>query len=175
MRKREKPPNPTYGVDLLGCDLRTWTRNVAYQVPLQVPNRGTGTTVLTYHLGFGIELTTEVFGSLFWPLIPAKTRLMIEDLAGPPVVMSADGCMSVPSQTHGVSLLLFVRPLYWTSKLTRVDLMITRTTTKQQTTNISVDLKPKNEVGRREFGENASIFLNSWPQLSWWIQGLDRR
>ena len=33
----------------------------------------------------------------------------------------------------------------------------------------------ENEVGRRKFGENASIFLNSWPQSSWWIQGLDRR
>ena len=38
-------------------------------------SRGTGTTVLTYHLGFGIELTTEVFGSLFWPLIPTKIDL----------------------------------------------------------------------------------------------------
>ena len=33
----------------------------------------------------------------------------------------------------------------------------------------------ENEVGRRKFGENVSIFLNSWPQSSWWIQGLDRR
>ena len=67
--------------------------------------------------------------------------------------------------------------------LIRVDLMVARTVTTTTTTSRQSDtslfhlcgFETKNEVGRRKFGENASIFLNSWPQSSWWIQGLDRR
>ena len=47
----------------------------------------------------------------------------------PAVMGQLNGCMSAPFQTCGVPLLLFVWPLYWTSKLTWVDLMIARTTT----------------------------------------------
>ena len=101
MRRREKPPNPTYGVDLLGCDLRTWTRNVAYRVPLQVPNRGTGTTVLTYHLGFGIKPTHR---GIWLPVLATHTSQNLvynteSASLGPPVIDQLNGCMSAPFQT----------------------------------------------------------------------------
>ena len=75
-----------------------------YKCPTVVRGRQSSPTTLDLES----NPPTGVFGSLFWPLIPAKTRLMTEDLAGPPVIMLTDGCMSVPSQTCGVPLLLFV-------------------------------------------------------------------
>ena len=115
-----------------------------YKCPTVVRGRQSSPTTLDLES----NPPTGVFGSLFWPLIPAKTWFMTQNrIDGAAVIGQLNGCMSAPFQTCGVPLLLFVWPLYWTSKLTRVDLMITRTTTKQQTTStlhsISVDLKPK--------------------------------
>ena len=138
--KEKNPPNLTHGVDLLGCDLRTWTRNVAYRVPLQVPNRGTGTTVLTYHLGFGIKLTTRESGCLLWPLIPTKTRLMAEDLAGPPAMGLTCGCVSAPFQNIWSTVAVVCVTSSSNKWLIRVNLMVARTTATITTTNRQSDV-----------------------------------
>ena len=103
-----------------------------YKCPTVVRGRQSSPTTLDLES----NPPTGVFGSLFWPLIPAKTWFMTQNrIDGAAVIGQLDGCMSAPFQTCGVPLLLFVWPLHWTGRLTRVDLMITRTTTKQQHKN----------------------------------------
>ena len=92
-------------------------------------SRGTGTTVLTYHLGFGFRLTTRELGCLFWPLILTKTRLMAEDLAGPPVMGLTYGCVSAPFQNIWNTVVVVCVTSASNKWLIRVNLMVTRTTT----------------------------------------------
>ena len=186
MRKREKPTESNSWCWFVGVwftnvnkeccvsstviSAQPWYGDDSPHLPPWIWNR-------THHRGVWLPvLATHTNQNLVYNTESARLR--------PPVIDQLNGYMSAPFQPCGIPLLSFVWPLYRTSKLTWVDLMITRTTTTNnqqmagsQTSHFSifVDLKPKNEVGRRKFGENASIFLNSWPQSSWWIQGLDRR
>ena len=67
-----------------------------------MPNRGTGTTVLTYHLGFGIKLTHR---GIWLPVLATHTSQNLvynteSASLGPPVIDQLNGCMSAPFQTY---------------------------------------------------------------------------